>query len=338
MDCGGFLLGHAVEGAESPGEVEGINSHDTAVWVCCLENLHSDIIGGVAEGGDDESSVDEDVVAVAGGESVIVEKFWWREREGLWEEAESAAVAGGGDGIEVGAECGGFGCIVVPGCRHEHMPMAGEAGGLIDVTIRIITDDAMSGEPDHVFRLEPDGEDFVHDLAGHTGVAIWVEEAAVGGEDCAFTVAFDGATFEDESGSDGAEVKSLGDASGGEFIEIPRRVFSAPGIVVPVEDDFRSVGGRVAATGEEDGSVVAAPGIIDGDIEPFGGEACAAAAAGCIEQWLGGFADACSSGEDAEGFEFGDGGGKFCEGWRDAFKDSGPGIRVDGPCCPGGGV
>lgn len=248
------------------------------------------------------------------------------------------AVVSGGDSVEVSAEQRSFGGIIVPWCGNEDIAWAGETGGLIDVAICIVADDAMSWEPDDVFGLEPDVKDFGHDFAGHTGVAIGVEEAAVGGEDSSFAIPFDGSAFEDKAGANGAQAESGGDSACGELVEVPWRVLAAPRIVVPIEDHAGPCGWGIGASGEEDGAVIAAPGIIDGNIEPFWCEAGTASVAGGIEEVLSGVACMRVTGKDSEGFKFGDGGGEFGEFGGDSFEDAWPCIGINGPCGPCGGV
>ena len=100
----GFLLCHAVEGPESPGEVEGVDTDDFAIGVSVLKNLQGDVVGWVLEGGNDESTVDENIVAVAGGESIVVEESGCGQWKWDWVKRLSATVVGCGDGVEVSAE------------------------------------------------------------------------------------------------------------------------------------------------------------------------------------------------------------------------------------------
>lgn len=63
-----------MERPESPCEIEGIDTDDFAIGVSILQDLESDIIGGVLESGHDESSIDKNIVAVACGEAIVVEE------------------------------------------------------------------------------------------------------------------------------------------------------------------------------------------------------------------------------------------------------------------------
>ena len=71
---GGFLLGEAVEGAEAPDEVDGVDADDFAVGEAGGDGVEGVAVVGVVEGGDEDEPVGDVEVGVAGGEALAFEE------------------------------------------------------------------------------------------------------------------------------------------------------------------------------------------------------------------------------------------------------------------------
>src|SRR5438477_9523658 len=101
-------------------------------------------------------------------------------------------------------------------------------------------------------------------------VTIGVQQAGFGSEDAAAAVAVDRAAFEDDAGDEAAAALQLGDAARDLVIEIERRILAAPGVVVPVDEGggerLRIADCGLQIGGEECWSVIAAPGVVSGDV------------------------------------------------------------------------
>jgi hypothetical protein len=70
----GFLLGEAVEGAETPDEVDGVDADYFAVGEAAGDDVEGVAVVGVVEGGDEDETVRDVEVGVAGGEALVFEE------------------------------------------------------------------------------------------------------------------------------------------------------------------------------------------------------------------------------------------------------------------------
>ena len=68
-----LLLGEAVEGAEAPDEVDGVDADDLAGGEAGGDGVEGDAVVGVVEGGDEDERVGDGEVGVAGGETPAME-------------------------------------------------------------------------------------------------------------------------------------------------------------------------------------------------------------------------------------------------------------------------
>jgi hypothetical protein len=66
----GLLLGHAMECAEAPDEVDGVDADDLAAGEEFGERVESDAVVGIVEGGDEDEAVGDVEVGVAGREAL----------------------------------------------------------------------------------------------------------------------------------------------------------------------------------------------------------------------------------------------------------------------------
>ena len=70
----GFLLGEAVEGAEAPDEVDGVDADDFAGGEAGGDDVERVAVVCVVEGGDEDERVGDVEVGVAGGEALAFEE------------------------------------------------------------------------------------------------------------------------------------------------------------------------------------------------------------------------------------------------------------------------
>ena len=111
-----------------------------------------------------------------------------------------------------------------------------EAGDLVDVTVGVVASDLAAGEPQDFFRAEVVAEIPFDVVLRELRIAVGIEQAGFGREDAAAAVAVDRTPFEDDAGDEAAAILQLGDAARDLIIEIERRIFAAPGVVVPVDE------------------------------------------------------------------------------------------------------
>src|SRR5277367_4807455 len=69
----GLLLGEAVEGAEAPDEVYGVDAYDLAVGEAGGDGVEGEPVMAVVEGRDEDERVRDVEVGVAGGEALAFE-------------------------------------------------------------------------------------------------------------------------------------------------------------------------------------------------------------------------------------------------------------------------
>src|ERR1700676_3669638 len=94
LERGGLLLGHAVEGAEAPDQVDGVDADDFAGGEKLAQDLQRYTVVGVVEGGHQDQAVGYVEVGVAGGESLVAEDYGARERK--FDDGELFAAEGAG--------------------------------------------------------------------------------------------------------------------------------------------------------------------------------------------------------------------------------------------------
>src|SRR6185437_4431445 len=69
----GLLLGHAVEGAEAPDEVNAVHADDVTAGKNLSENVESKPVVGVVKGGNKDQVVGEVEIRVAGRDTLVAE-------------------------------------------------------------------------------------------------------------------------------------------------------------------------------------------------------------------------------------------------------------------------
>src|SRR5579859_3617893 len=71
---GGLLLGEAVEGAQAPDQVDGVDADDFARGEAGGDDVEGVAVVRVVEGGDEDERVGDVEVGVAGGEALAFEE------------------------------------------------------------------------------------------------------------------------------------------------------------------------------------------------------------------------------------------------------------------------
>src|SRR5277367_1089618 len=149
-DSCGFLLGEAVEGAEAPDQVDGVDADDFAGGEAAGDDVEGVAVLAVVEGGDEDEIVRDVEVGVAGGEALAFEDYGrghgeFDDLEGfvleVAEAAEAVEVFGEGEMVfvaGVGLDAG------------ENFVFGDEAGDVVDVAVGVVAGAALV-EPENFF-------------------------------------------------------------------------------------------------------------------------------------------------------------------------------------------
>ena len=334
-----LLLGEAVEGAEAPDEIDGVDADDVAGGEAGGEGVEGVAVVWVVEGGDEDALVGDVEVGVAGWQALALEDD--RGGHGEFDDMERVApqVAGGAEAIEVFGErqvvfvCG----VGFDGGQDGVLTIDGgdEAGDVVDVAVRVVAG-AASVEPEGLVDAEVVVEGLFELLAAEAGVALLDlgEEAFFGGEQNACSVGVDGAAFEDDAVVSGFGLEL------GQVVELRYAVrdlvvvvvvwILGPGVELPVGDG--SVACRVF---EEDGAGVAEPDAVGGPaMEVDAGEV----GSGSVEDAVGAPLGRDVVDEDVDLFGAGEVAGDLGVDPGNGLEFAGPVFGVVGPGDPGGGV
>ena len=142
-----FLLRHAVEGAESPDEVAGINWHDVAARKHIGQGVECDAVVGIVEDRDQHRSIRDIEIRVAGGQAPAFEDDWARHRNFYHVEALAILIARGSQASEVVVERGIIFILCVWLDHRDYRAGRDEAGEIVDVAMRVVSFDTFA-EPD----------------------------------------------------------------------------------------------------------------------------------------------------------------------------------------------
>jgi len=254
-----LLLGEAVEGAESPDEVDGVDADDVASGKAGGDGVEGDAVLRVVEGGDEDERVGDVEVGVAGGESLAFEDDGRGHGQGEDAEGLAVEIAEGVEAVQVLGErevvlVGGVGFDAGEDGVGFVFRGRDEAGDVVDVAVGVVAG-AAAMQPEGLMDAEVVVEGALQLLAADSGVALLDlrEEALLSGEQNARAVGVDGAAFEDYAmglrvgiggknfGLDLGEVIELGDVVGNLVVEMPVRVLG-PGVELPVGDGEVGVG------------------------------------------------------------------------------------------------
>src|ERR1035437_5022884 len=131
----GFLLGEAVEGAEAPDQVDGVDADDFAVGEAGGDDVERAAVIRIIEGGDQDQVVGDVEVGVAGREALTFEDHG--RGHGEFDDLEGLVleVAGGAEAVEV---LGKWDVILVRSVgldRGEDSVLVYEAGDVVDVAV-----------------------------------------------------------------------------------------------------------------------------------------------------------------------------------------------------------
>jgi len=149
LSCG-FLLGEAVEGAQAPDQVDGVDADYFAVGEAAGDDVEGVAVVAVVEGGDEDERVGDVEVGVAGREALAFEDYGrghgeFDDLEGLVvkvaEAAETVEVFGEGEMVFVA------GVALDAG---EDFIFADEAGDVVDVAVGVVAGAALV-EPENFF-------------------------------------------------------------------------------------------------------------------------------------------------------------------------------------------
>ncbi len=335
-----MLLGQAMEGAEAPDEVYGVDADDFSGGEAGGDCVEGVTVVGVVEGGNEDEGVGDVEVGVGGGEALAFEEDGGRHGEGSDFERLAGGVAGGVEAREV------FGkreVVLVGGVGFdggEDGIGADEASDVVYVAVGVVAG-AAPVKPDGLGDAELVGEGGFELGAGDAGVALlgFGEEALFGGDEGACAVDVDRAAFEDQAmgGAVGEEdfgaalgqVVEAGDVLGDLIIAMPVAVLG-PAVEAPVGK------GKVALRAQgEDGAGVAEPDAVGGPLmEVDAGEVGSAALENGGGATLGGLV----VDENVNVFDAGEVSDDLGVDPGDGLELTGPVVGVLGPGDPGGGV
>ena len=149
----GLLLGEAVEGAEAPDQVDGVDADDLAVGEATGDDVEGVAVVAVVEGGDEDERVGDVEVRVAGGEALAFEDYGRRHGEFDYFEGFVVEVAEAAEAVEVFGEGE---MIFVAGVgldAGEDFIFADEAGDVVDVAVGVVAGAALV-KPEDFFDAE----------------------------------------------------------------------------------------------------------------------------------------------------------------------------------------
>ncbi len=199
-----LLLSHAVQGAESPDEVAGINRDDFARGEKRCQRVQGDAVVGIVEDGREHDAVRDVEIGVAGGQAPPLKDDGTG--HGKFDDVQRLArlVARAAETEKVVAQGFVIHIFRIVLDHGDDRIWSDEAGEVVDVTVGIVAEDAFA-EPDRVRCTEVVGEELFVVGAGHAWIALldFAEQAFFRGEERAASVDVDGAAFEDDAGAVG---------------------------------------------------------------------------------------------------------------------------------------
>ena len=158
-------MGEAVEGAEAPDEVDGVDADDFAVGEAGGDDVEGVAVVGVVEGGDEDQAVGDVEVGVAGGEALVFEEDRRGHGEFDYFEGSVFEVAEAAEAVEVFGE-GEMVFVVSVGLdAGEDFIFVDEAGDVVDVAVGVVAGAAFV-EPEDLFDAEVVVEGLLEIMAG----------------------------------------------------------------------------------------------------------------------------------------------------------------------------
>ena len=219
------------------------------------------------------------------GQTIVFQGFRLRHKQWNRNQRFAATVLRSSNSFEVRTEFRSLRRVFAVWGRHENSPLVNEPRDLINMPVGVVANNTMSWQPDDVFRLKPGRKHFCHALNRRAGIAIWIEQATGCRQNRPGPIPFNRAAFKDQFRPQSFDPECSTDATGGKFVEIPGRIFSAPRIVVPVDDDLFAGRLRSFSTIQEYRTVIATPRIVDGDIVQLRSKPASSATTGRVNQW-----------------------------------------------------
>ncbi len=273
--CGGLLLGHAVEGAEAPDQIDGVDADDIAIREERGEGVEGDAVVWIMEGGHEDEAVGNVEIGVAGGQALAAEDDWPGHRQ----LGDGVLLPfPGARGLETGEIFGEYFVVGVAGVGFdggEDCVGRDKAGDVVDVAVGVVADDA-AVEPQDVVDTKVVVENGFQLLLAHAGVALldFTEEAFLRGEENACAIGVNGAAFQYYAARPAVlafrggfgrvrwlprgDLEQLCHAGGKLVVVVPVVVFG-PGVEAPVGE-----GDLALLVSDEDGAGVAGPDTVGG--------------------------------------------------------------------------
>ena len=130
-------------------------------------------------------------------------------------------------------------------------------GDIVDVAVGVIANDSFA-EPKDFSNPEKRLQSCLDFFLAERGIPVWIQEAGLGCHEESLAVDVNGTALQHHTGLEDGQIAELSDLAGNVIVAIKRGVFFAPGVVVPIHDEFFCL----LSIGEKDGAVVPAPGLI----------------------------------------------------------------------------
>src|SRR5580765_6543787 len=103
------------------------------------------------------------------------------------------------------------------------------------MAVRIVTHQALI-QPKDIPNAQKISEIFGNFLLREMRVAIRIEQAGFGGDECASTVDLEGSAFQHDPRREKLQVPESGDVLRNQVVQIKSRILPAPGVVLPIND------------------------------------------------------------------------------------------------------
>ena len=146
-------MGEAVEGAQAPDEVYGVDAYDLAIREAGGDDVEGVAVVGVVEGGDHDEAVGDVEVGVAGREALVFEEDRRGHGEFDYFEGLVVEVAEAAETVEVFGE-GEMVFVAGVGLdTGEDFIFADEAGDVVDVAVGVVAGAAFV-EPEDLFDAQ----------------------------------------------------------------------------------------------------------------------------------------------------------------------------------------
>src|SRR5205807_2857453 len=135
-----------------------------------------------------------------------------------------------------------------------------ETGQVVDVPVGVVDFDSIT-QPKNLAHAEKIAQPLFNFGARAVWIAVHIKKARYASEERACAVHFDRAAFQNHLRIKNRDLQDLGHARRNDFIQIERRIFISPRIVIPVNDrEF-----WIDIARQKNRTMIAAPGLIGWD-------------------------------------------------------------------------